>query len=161
VTTINGINIGDRLTDTIHFEAGSRYHDVFHLAHVAFLGWSPVLRNLLGRKRVSDVDACELEDANRAQVIEEAIVAQIFNYLRAHRYLAVAETVEPSLLAAIRELCRGYEVQALPAEQWRQAIIVGCRAFRMLKDNFGGTIVVDMISRTLQYVGPASFECRT
>ena len=50
----NGLNIGDRLTDNIDNSDFYRFHDVFHLAHAVYLGWSPVVRVLLNCKRKSD-----------------------------------------------------------------------------------------------------------
>jgi hypothetical protein len=47
--TCNGINMGDRLTDNAVTPADYRFHDVFHYAYVAILGWPPVLRALLRR----------------------------------------------------------------------------------------------------------------
>src|SRR5205823_12790053 len=40
----NGVNIGDRLTDNKSEPDDYRFHDVFHLAYAAILGWSPVTR---------------------------------------------------------------------------------------------------------------------
>ena len=37
----NGINMGDRLTDNIMRPDDYRFHDVFHYAYAAVLGWSP------------------------------------------------------------------------------------------------------------------------
>lgn len=51
VQRLNGVYIGDRLTDNSNESDDYRFHDVFHLAYVAHLGWSPVLRSLLKRKR--------------------------------------------------------------------------------------------------------------
>src|SRR5207249_512677 len=48
-----GVNIGDRLTDNIADPDGYRYHDIFHIAHAVFLGWSPIVRSLLRCKRKS------------------------------------------------------------------------------------------------------------
>ncbi len=50
----NGLNIGDRLTDNIDNSDFYRFHDVFHLAHAVYLGWSPVVRVFLNCKRKSD-----------------------------------------------------------------------------------------------------------
>lgn len=152
VTLINGTAFVDRLTDTIHFAPGSRYHDVFHLAHVAFLGWSPVLRHLLGRKRVSYPGIAELEDCVRAQVVEEAIVSQIFNHLRRTGFRDPAATVDRELLQAIGELCRGYEVAAQPPECWARAIRASASIFTRLNENKGGTVMVDLIAGELDYL---------
>ena len=45
--TIDGVPAGDPLQDNAYDEDGYRFHDVFHLAHAAKLGWSPVLRGKL------------------------------------------------------------------------------------------------------------------
>jgi hypothetical protein len=49
----NDVNIRDRLTDDKAEEDDYRFHDVFHLAHAAILGWSPVTRALFKVKRKS------------------------------------------------------------------------------------------------------------
>ena len=50
----DGRLIGDPLTDASHIDDDYRLHDAFHLAFAAVLGWSPVLRSLMKRKRKSD-----------------------------------------------------------------------------------------------------------
>ena len=49
----NGINIGDRLTDNAVEPDDYRFHDAFHYAYCAVLGWSPVVRAILRLKRKS------------------------------------------------------------------------------------------------------------
>jgi aryl-alcohol dehydrogenase-like predicted oxidoreductase len=44
-----------------------------------YLGWSPVLRGLLKRKRKSNAKIDENEDGARAAIIEEGIATWIFN----------------------------------------------------------------------------------
>lgn len=78
--TRDGRACGDPLTDNAHFENGYRYHDVFHLAYAAVLGWSPVTRKLLNCKRRSNPKTDEIEDGGRASVIEEGISALVFQY---------------------------------------------------------------------------------
>ncbi len=75
VLTRDGSPCGDPLTDNAYFEDGYRFHDVFHLAYAAILGWSPVTRKLLGCKRRSKAKVDEIEDGGRASVIEEGIAA--------------------------------------------------------------------------------------
>jgi len=48
---INGTRVGDSLSDNVDEEDYYRFHDVFHLSFMTFLGWSPVIRKILGRKR--------------------------------------------------------------------------------------------------------------
>jgi hypothetical protein len=61
VMLVNGLRIGDPLKDNADPAAGDkdgaidgyRFHDCVHLAFVAVLGWSPVVRGLMKRKRKS------------------------------------------------------------------------------------------------------------
>ena len=76
---INGTRVGDSLSDNVDEEDYYRFHDVFHLSFMTFLGWSPVMRKILGRKRKSDRSVDENEDGARAAITEEAISAIVFN----------------------------------------------------------------------------------
>ena len=82
--------LGDPLTDNAYAQDGYRFHDVLHLAHAAVLGWSPVLRRLLGRKRRSSEALDEVEDGGRAQVLEETVAAATYEYAARHNFLQVA-----------------------------------------------------------------------
>ena len=75
-----GEPFGDPLTDNAYERDGYRFHDVFHLAFAAVLGWSPITRSLLKRKRRSNPDVDEVEDGGRAKAIEEGISALIFAF---------------------------------------------------------------------------------
>ena len=74
-----GIIIGDRLTDNKLEKDDYRFHDVFHLAFIAHLGWSPVLRGLFKLKRKSNPEIDENEDGARASLIEEGVSTFIFS----------------------------------------------------------------------------------
>ena len=87
----NGVQVGDTLTEASFVADGYRFHDVFHLAHAAVLGWSPVSRSLLGRKRRSDPQIDEAEDGGRAIVIEEGIAALVFAYAASHTKAKVSK----------------------------------------------------------------------
>ena len=50
---VNGEPLGNHLTDNAYVNDGYRYHDTFHFAFAAVLGWSPITRWLLNRKRKS------------------------------------------------------------------------------------------------------------
>ena len=82
---INGNKIGDDLTDNADDPDGYRFHDVFHLGYVAVLGWSPVIRKLLKRKRKSVSQVDEVQDGGRAQVLDEGVAALVFDYAKEHR----------------------------------------------------------------------------
>jgi NTP pyrophosphatase (non-canonical NTP hydrolase) len=67
-----GRMVGSTLTDNAYQDDGYRSHDVFHLTFAAVLGWSPIARSFLGRKRRSNPKVDEVEDGGRARVIESA-----------------------------------------------------------------------------------------
>ena len=75
---VDGVQMGAPLTDNGYLPDGYRFHDVFHLACAAVLGWSPVVRKLLNRKRRSNPQIDEVEDGGRAIATEEGISALVF-----------------------------------------------------------------------------------
>jgi NTP pyrophosphatase (non-canonical NTP hydrolase) len=75
---MNGVFIGDPLTDNIRDPDGYRFHDVFHFAHAAILHWSPTFRALIKHKRKDDPVVDEAQDSGRAIVVEEGLTAWIF-----------------------------------------------------------------------------------
>src|SRR5580704_5628699 len=150
--TIDGVAAGDPLQDNSYDPDGYRFHDVFHLAHAAKLGWSPVLRGKLlknkeadsDRKRRSDPEMNEVEDGGRAIVIDEAIVAYVWEYARRHRFLEGVTTVDYPVLKTIRQLTDGLEVAARTAHDWEGAILAGYRVFREVRARKGGVVAVDL-----------------
>jgi NTP pyrophosphatase (non-canonical NTP hydrolase) len=129
IQQLNGVNIGSRLTDNRLEPDDYRFHDVFHLAFAAVLGWSPTLRALLKLKRKSRPEIDENEDGARASIIEEGISTWIFNHGVRNADFRNVSTVDYRLLKAVHELVRGYEVEARPLWQWERAILEGFRIF--------------------------------
>lgn len=151
------VNVGDPISDNRTELDYYRYHDVFHLAYVAHLGWSPVIRGLLKLKRKSLPEVDENEDGARAMIIEEAIATWIFNYARDKGEFfedVVIGKLEYGLLKQIKSMVAGYEVEKCPLWQWECAILEGFAVFRKLRDNHGGRVIVSMANRTLSYVPP-------
>lgn len=146
-----GINIGDRLTDNRTEKDDYRFHDVFHLAYAAILGWSPVLRSLFKVKRKSNLDIDENQDGARAILIEEGISTWIFNYGTRHGYLEDFESIDYALLKAIREFVKGYEVEERPLWQWEQSILEGFRIFRELRSHRGGVVSADLKAHKIEF----------
>ncbi len=62
---VDGKALGDHLTDNAYVNDGYRYHDTFHFAFAAVLGWSPITRWFLNRKRKSRPEVDEVEDGAR------------------------------------------------------------------------------------------------
>ena len=146
IQQLNGVNIGDRLTDNRTEADGYRFHDVFHFAYVAHLGWSPVVRGLLKVKRKSNPDTDENQDGARAMIIEEGIATWIFNHAHKRKYFegVPKSKLEYSLLKQVSDMVSGYEVDQCPLWQWELAILQGFDVFRQLRDARTGIVHVDM-----------------
>jgi len=151
--TDDGQPLGDPLTDNAHVPDGYRFHDVFHLAYAAHLGWSPVARRNLGCKRRSDPRIDEVEDGGRAIVTEEAIAAFMFDYAAGHGFFESVESVDFANLKTIKSLTAGFEVKVRAAREWETAILAGFEMWRRLRDGYGGTVRVDLNRREIAYVG--------
>ncbi len=127
---INDVIVGNTLTDNVDGDDGYRFHDVFHLAFLALLGWSPVIRSLLRRKRKSDASVDENEDGARAAIIEEAISLYVFqNREKFGGYEELTE-ISHGLLGTIRALAKDLEVSECTSKEWQLAIRQGYEVFR-------------------------------
>lgn len=153
VQSLNGVFIGDRLTDNSNEADDYRFHDVFHLAYIAYLGWSPVVRGLLKRKRKSNDRIDENEDGARAMIIEEGIATWIFNHAkRFHLYEGVElGKLDYGLLKQIQSMVEGYEVSRCKLWQWELAILKGFEVFRLLRQHRGGIATVDLEQHDLSF----------
>jgi hypothetical protein len=153
IQRLNDVNIGDRLTDNRTEPDGYRFHDVFHLAYIAHLGWSPVIRGLLKLKRKGDKDLDENQDGARAMIIEEGIATWIFNHAHRRDYYenTAVGKLEYGLLKQVSDMVDGYEVAACPLWQWEKAILEGFKVFRQLRDAGSGIVKVDMHAHTISF----------
>lgn len=152
LVSVDGTQIGSRLTDNSYTDDGYRYHDVFHLSYATVLGWSPVIRKISGTwKRRSDPTVDEVEDGGRAQVVEEAIAALVFAYASNHQFFDGVETIDFGLLQMVRFLTRGFEVERCTLGEWERAIVLGFTIWRELRANRGGRVMVDLDARTMSY----------
>jgi hypothetical protein len=154
IQRLNGVNIGDRLTDNRADPDGYRFHDVFHMAYMTHLGWSPVIRSLLKLKRKSNRKIDEEQDGARAAIIEEAISTWIFNHAHARDFFAKKETGRLSydLLKQVQQMVTGYEVEDCPLWQWERAILDGFSIFRLLTEHGGGIVRINLGERTIKFV---------
>jgi NTP pyrophosphatase (non-canonical NTP hydrolase) len=147
----NGINIGSALTDNRMPNDDYRFHDVFHLAYAAVLGWSPVIRALFNVKRKSRPDLDENQDGARAILIEEGISAMMFNRGASLNYYSGVSSVDYTSLKLIRELVNGYEVEKCHLWQWEKAILDGFEVCRTLRDKRRGRVIADLVNRTITF----------
>ena len=159
-----GKRLGAPLTDNAADDDGYRYHDILHLAFVAKLGWSPVLRKLMGRKRKSDPQLDEFEDGQRAYIMEEAVINAIHAEgerqakLRPSdessgptRLFANRDEISFDFLRLVENFVRGNEVIDSHYWEWVDAIYEGCQIFCQLREKGQGTISLDLEMRSIQF----------
>lgn len=159
-----GRQLGDDLTDNAYDDDGYRFHDVMHLANLAKLGWSPVMRDLLARKRKSDHIADQVEDGARAKIVEEAVIKAIHSEgdrlakLRGPqptkklvRLFLGPRDITFRFLKLIQNLVSGLEVQANRYWEWEEAIIDGHEIFYRLRCEDQGTVSIDLDKRTITF----------
>jgi len=149
----NGRQFGNDLTDNAYEGDGYRFHDVFHLAFAAVLGWSPITRALLERKRRSKPTVDEVEDGGRAKAIEEGISALIFTFGKDYDFLEGKFSVSSELLRTIRGMVCHLEVSRCSTGDWENAILQGFAVWREIKRRLGGTVVVDLDKRSISLMG--------
>lgn len=148
--------LGHPLTDNSVEEDGYRFHDAFHLAYAAILGWSPQLRKMLDCKRKSSPDIDNAEDGGRAIVTEEGLAHFVFAYGAQHDHFAGIDHLDQSLLDAIATMTSKFEVGARTASDWEHAILEGHRMFRELVVNHGGSVTFDADQRVVVFTPPAA-----
>jgi NTP pyrophosphatase (non-canonical NTP hydrolase) len=145
--------LGALIDDNSRHQDAYRFHDVFHIAHAAVLGWSPVLRSLIKAKRRFSKEMDRVEDGARAIATEEAVTAMIFQLAEGWSYFE-AERVDDSILHAAQNVTSRLEVGTRSAAEWEQAILTGYAAWRGLRDAGGGRVAADLDARTVEFIGP-------
>jgi hypothetical protein len=120
------------------------------------LGWSPVTRALLKRKRKSQPLLDNVEDGGRAAVIEEGVAALVFDYARRHRMLEGVAALDFQLLRTIKDMTSHLEVRQCTTGEWEQAILQGFGVWRAVLAARGGRIIVDLNARGIAYLGASS-----
>lgn len=146
-----GEQIGNDLTDNSQYPDEYRFHDVFHLAHVAVLGWSPVTRSMLKAKRKDDKTTDEVEDGGRAIAIEEGVTALIFSYAEIHDLLKDVDAIDYSLLKTIAYMTQKLEVRSCSTGDWEKAILLGYRIWHQVCDSNGGKLFIDIDAQDLRF----------
>lgn len=145
----NGQRFGDPLSDNAAESDWYRYHDAFHLAYAAILGWSPVFRALGGLKRRDDKLVDEVEDGGRAIAIEEGIAAFLFEEARRNDWFAHGQSVPGDTLALCRRVTSHLEAKVITPMEWERAVLAGFDCWRALVDAGRGVLVGDLDARTL------------
>lgn len=151
VARVDGEQMGATLTDNARDDDGYRFHDVFHLANAAVLGWSPCIRSILGRKRKSDEVADEVEDGGRAAAIEEGVVALVWSHARDRNFYEGVEHVDDDLLRTVRAMTAHLEVADRTAADWERTILSGFAVWRQVRAAGGGVVTADRRRGTITY----------
>ena len=148
----NGVFVGDRLTDNAAEQDDYRFHDVFHYAYVAVLGWSPVIRSLLRLKRKSVPKIDEVEDGARSTLIEEGVTTWLFGQAQQLDFFAGVKRggLPLDMLKHVRQFVEGYESAQCPLWLWEEAILQGYDAFRFLQKNRRGRVSIDFPNHRLR-----------
>lgn len=149
---LDGRKLGNELDDNAHEEDGYRFHDIFHLAFMANLGWSPVIRKLLEKKRKSEPEIDNVEDGARAIIIEEAISAMVYEHAKDHNYYDGITVIDFDLLNTIKGMVRNFEVKNISSSLWEKAIIDGYAAYREIKINEGGKVYLNLNKRIIKFL---------
>ena len=144
-----GKKVGQDLTDNAFEEDGYRFHDVFHFACIAALGWSPVSRRNLELKRRSDPRVDEVEDGGRATVIEEGVTALVFSYAINHAWLQGVSAVDHDLIRTIKNMTAHLEVVSVTTGDWERTILMGYEVWRQVLSKRGGVVNLDLDRRLL------------
>lgn len=147
--TYKGNQFGDDLDANSIIDDGYRFHDVIHLAFVACLGWSPLVRKMINAKRKSDPVVDRVEDGGRAIAIEEGVSAMIFAFARDYDFLEGKSSLSTELLRLIRNMVSHLEVSVCTAGEWEHAIVQGFKVWREIKGRGRGTIDLDLDERSI------------
>jgi hypothetical protein len=115
------------------------------------LGWSPIVRRLLGVKRRSVSRYDEVEDGGRAAVAEEAISALIFAHARDHSFFDGVTSVDYELLRAIKLITNPFEVRDRTYGDWEEAILKTYSVWRPMVENNGGIFIGDAENRSVRF----------
>jgi hypothetical protein len=123
-----------------------------HLANMAVLGWSPVLRALLKLKRKSQSQTDEVEDGARAIILEELVVAFVYSNAKERRYYDKIRHLDSEMLSTIKRIVGHLEVGRRHTKDWERAILQGYAAFRHLLAKREAVLQLDLRKRELTIV---------
>ncbi|HKS48838.1 MAG TPA: hypothetical protein VJT49_27765 [Amycolatopsis sp.] len=146
----DGVPCGNVLGDNAYEDDGYRYHDAFHLAYLAVLGWSPVQRALLRRKRKAAPQLDDVEDGGRAVAIEEGIAAFVFEAASRANFFDMVRHVDSEILRLCRRMTVNLEVGVCTDLEWERAILDGFTVWRLLRQHGHGNIHCDLDTRTIE-----------
>jgi hypothetical protein len=143
--------IGDVVNDNADEEDGYRFHDAVHIAFMAVVGWSPVMRALLRLKRKYDPVVDRNQDGARARDLEEALSALLMSMSHARNHYASDNDVDGETRDIIRRVIGGLEARDVPIWLWASAIRQGFATMHALQANGGGWVTANLDTRTVTF----------
>ena len=146
-----GERLGDTLTDNSRRSDNYRFHDAIHLAFLAVMGWSPVMRSLLQVKRRSDKVYADAEDSARAIFAEEGLAAVLAKRSTRFQGFLTEQTVDDESVEMVTTVVEDLEVAQMPPWLWKRSIAQGFVALDALRSGPGGFLLADLDARTLTY----------
>jgi NTP pyrophosphatase (non-canonical NTP hydrolase) len=159
-----GRSLGDELDDNSELDDGYRFHDVLHLANAAILGWSPVLRSLMGLKRKFSPKIDNAQDGARARIVEEAIVKAVHSEAQRaarsegltpeearRRLFSDKSQIKHEFLKLIKTFAEKLEAEENQLWEWQRAIVEGHKLYSQLMDEKQGTVTVDLTNRSVSF----------
>jgi len=150
--TIGGDKFGATLRDNAYEDDSYRFHDIFHIACITILGWSPVVRKLWTKKRKSCDITDEVEDGGRAIAIDEAISILVFEHAKDCSFYDEARAIDYKLLESIKLVTRHQrDVKNCTPGQWEHAILESYKIWRKLKTAGGGKVHCNMHRREMTF----------
>jgi NTP pyrophosphatase (non-canonical NTP hydrolase) len=146
-----GFTLGSPLTNNSWLDDGYRFHDALHIAFLAVLGWSPVLRSLLRLKRKSQPRVDECEDGARAYDVEEGITSLLARRAPQYNWFLEPQNIDNETLDDILDHTKGLEIGQLPAWLWKHSISSGFTIMKHLEENAGGYVLIDLDRSSIEY----------
>ena len=144
VTVVNNRRFGDLINDNNYVDDGYRFHDIFHISYATFLGWSPIIRELLGISRYQN-----FEDSKRARSLEEGIVAIVWAHAKWHSWFHKTNHVDQNLLSTLKNMTSMFEVGSRSEKEWERAILEGFRMWRLARENNRISFTADLENKTM------------
>ena len=145
--------LGDKLTNNSSVDDGYRFHDAFHIGIMAKLGWSPVMRSLLGVKRRGNPRIDEIDDGARAIIFEESL----FDFLGMSDFER-GESIEQSIdltfaSLSLQKFFRSRSIEEKPPEysQIEDALLEGAQLFHQVRQNLGGYVIANLDNKSTIY----------
>lgn len=148
---VDGKKFGNPIDDNQSIEDNYRFHDVLHAGFAAFLGWSPVFRGLVKRKRKSSPEIDKYQDGARAQDREEALTSFIHSEAKRNNYFENTTSLDTEFLNIVVDMIESLEVGVVSKAEWEHCILKSYDIFRLLIKNRSGYVYGSTLEHTLHY----------